>query len=90
MVPDDSPWPARPYRGRVLITECRAEDVPVLEAAMPTGGSRFHERRFARHRSGASTFLIAWLAGEPIGHVEIRWGGCAASEVQGRFPVSRS
>ena len=86
MVPDDRPWPARPYREQVLITECRAQDVPVLEAAMPTGGSRFHERNFARQQSGASTFLVAWLAGQPVGHVEIRWGGCAAREVQERFP----
>jgi GNAT superfamily N-acetyltransferase len=86
MVPDGQVWPARPYRGRVLITECRADDVPVLEAAMPTGSSRFHERRFARHVSGESTFLVGWLAGNPVAHVEIRWAGCAAPEVQERFP----
>jgi ribosomal protein S18 acetylase RimI-like enzyme len=86
MVPDDRLWPARPYRGRVFILECRAVDVPVLEAAMPTGGSRFHERRFARHESGASTFLIGWLAEQPVGLVEIRWDGCAADEVRQLFP----
>ena len=35
---------------------------------------------------GTSTYLIAWVDGQPIGHAEIRWNGCAAAEVRKRFP----
>jgi GNAT superfamily N-acetyltransferase len=71
---------------RVRIAECRAEDLQRLEAAIPSGPSRFHQRRFTRQQEGAGTYLIAWLGGLPVGHVEIRWNGCNAAEVRERFP----
>ncbi len=68
------------------IEECRAKDLEQLEAAIPSGPSRFHEQRFVRQQTGTSTYLIAWVDGRPAGHAEIRWNGCAAAEVRKRFP----
>jgi GNAT superfamily N-acetyltransferase len=70
----------------VQIRECRSEDLDVVEAAIPSGPSRFHHRRFARQQEGRGTYLIAWLDGAPAGHAEIRWDGCDAADVLTRFP----
>jgi GNAT superfamily N-acetyltransferase len=72
--------------GSVRIDECRAEDLERLEEAIPSGLSRFHERRLARQQLGTSTYLIAWIDQVPVGHAEIRWNGCEAAEVRRRFP----
>jgi len=69
----------------VRIEACRAEDVERLEEAMPSGLSRFHERRLARQQQGTSTYLIAWMDEVPVGHAEVRWSGCEATEVRQRF-----
>ena len=65
---------------------CRAEDLTRLEEAIPSGLSRFHERRFSRQQQGMSTYLIAWIDEVPVGHAEIWWDGCEAAEVRQRFP----
>ncbi|WP_114558274.1 GNAT family N-acetyltransferase [Desertihabitans aurantiacus] len=63
---------------------CEATDLPALEEWAPTGNSRTHDRRFARQRTGASTFYLAHRRQAPaefVGSAEIRWDGCAAAEV---------
>jgi GNAT superfamily N-acetyltransferase len=70
----------------VRIDRCRAEDIELLEAGMPSGLSRFHEQRFARQRRGVSSYLIAWVDDVPAGHADVRWDGCDAAEVRRRFP----
>ena len=70
----------------VRIEPCRAEDIELLEAGMPSGLSRFHERRFARQQRGVSSYLIAWVDGVPAGHADVRWDGGNAAEVRRRFP----
>jgi hypothetical protein len=56
----------------------------LLEASNPSPGqTRYHDRRFEHQQQGASTFLIAWAEGDPAGHGEILWTGCAAPEVRG-------
>ncbi|SRR6266487_277905 len=70
----------------VRIAECQQADLRALEAAIPSGPSRFHERRFARQAQGLSTYLISWLDELPVGHAEILWNGCAAAEVHEQFP----
>ncbi|MCO8275883.1 hypothetical protein M1L60_35425 [Actinoplanes sp. TRM 88003] len=43
------------------IRECRAEDVAMLEKAMPSPGlSRYHEARYRRQAERRSTYLVAW------------------------------
>jgi hypothetical protein len=75
--------------GSVRIDECRAEDLERLEEAIPSGLSRFHERRLARQQLGTSTYLIAWIDEVPVGHAEIRWNGCEAAEVSPAGQVQR-
>jgi ribosomal protein S18 acetylase RimI-like enzyme len=69
------------------IRPCREQDLPLLEAGDPSPGlTRHHVRRFERQQQGASTFLIAWDNGIPVGRGEILWHGCAAAEVGERYP----
>ncbi|MFC4496285.1 GNAT family N-acetyltransferase [Streptomyces ovatisporus] len=65
------------------ISECREEDVVLLDEYMPSPGSTsLHGPRFARHSEGASTFLIAWRGQLPVGSCEVLWEGCEAPEVR--------
>ncbi|MEU6252852.1 GNAT family N-acetyltransferase [Streptomyces sp. NPDC047043] len=64
------------------ITVCRAADVAALDRFMgATAATSFHARRFARQEAGECTYLIAWLDGRSVGHMEMRWVGCDAPEV---------
>jgi RimJ/RimL family protein N-acetyltransferase len=77
--PEES-WPMN-------IRDCREEDLAPLEASMPSPGrTRGHARRFGRQRQGLSSYLIAWADSVPVGTGEILWPGCAAPEVQQRYP----
>jgi GNAT superfamily N-acetyltransferase len=70
----------------VHIRECRARDLPLLEASRPVpGAASGYARRYERQRRGLSSYLIAWLDGQPTGMGEVLWPGCAAPEVQQRF-----
>ncbi|WP_345469390.1 GNAT family N-acetyltransferase [Actinoallomurus oryzae] len=72
---------------QVRIIVCREEDVDRLELRIPSPGeNRLHARRFGRQQEGLSTYLVAWLNDVPVGSGEIRWGGCAAAEVQAAYP----
>jgi hypothetical protein len=65
------------------ISECREEDVVLLDEHMPCPGSTsLHVPRYVRHRAGVSTFLIAWSGRLPVGSCEVLWEGCAAPEVR--------
>ncbi|MFG3258409.1 GNAT family N-acetyltransferase [Streptomyces sp. NPDC048172] len=65
------------------ISECREEDVELLDKHMPSPGAvSSHQRRYARQRAGEGTFLVAWRHEVPVGSCEVRWEGCAAPEVQ--------
>lgn len=69
------------------ISECREEDVALLDAHMPSlGAASHHAPRFARHREGVSTFLVAWRDGVPVGSCEVLWNGCEAPEVRAVHP----
>ena len=74
--------------GRPLdIQLCREQDLPLLEAGDPSPGlTQRPARRFERQQRDASTFLIAWDDGVPVGRGEILWHGCAAPEVNRRYP----
>ncbi|MET8825444.1 GNAT family N-acetyltransferase [Streptomyces sp. NPDC004610] len=78
----ESSVPGHRHRPRVEITVCRAADLPALDWCLRSPGApSFHAPRFARQQAGESTYLVARLDGEPAGHAEIRWRGCAAPEV---------
>ncbi|MFF5976061.1 GNAT family N-acetyltransferase [Streptomyces sp. NPDC012769] len=65
------------------IRPCRAEDLTPLDRHLPAPGAPDrHPGRFARQEAGLGTYLIAWRDGEPVGHGQVRWDGCAAPEVR--------
>lgn len=68
------------------IIECRAADVVVLERVAPTGLNRGHAGKYERQLAGLCTYLVAWRSGEPVGHGELRWEGCASPTVQAAVP----
>jgi GNAT superfamily N-acetyltransferase len=69
------------------ITVCRAADVALLDRYIGSpGATSFHARRYARQRAGASTYLVARLDGRPVGHAEVRRGGCADPGVRAARP----
>jgi GNAT superfamily N-acetyltransferase len=72
----------------VIIRECTGHDLDVLEAAYPSSGlSRFHEQRYLRQQTGASTYLTLWDDdGTSIGSGEIMWTGAKEPEVRERVP----
>lgn len=73
--------------GPVLIRPCRAADLDVLERHMPSPGRTLrHAARFDQQEQGLTTFLTAWIDDVPVGTAQILWQGCAAPEVQARFP----
>ncbi|CAM5473088.1 GNAT family N-acetyltransferase [Streptomyces albus] len=73
--------------GPVLIRPCLPTDLDILERHMPSPGrTRRHADRFDRQEQGLTTFLTAWIDDVPVGTAQILWQGCAAPEVQARFP----
>lgn len=69
------------------ITVCRAADVDVLDRCIGSpGATSFHARRFERQERGSSTSLVAWHGRRPVGHTEVRWGGCDDVTVRAVWP----
>lgn len=59
---------------RVEIRACTDDDLGALESVFTSPGrSRFHDRRLAEQRAGGCVYLIAWLDGVPVGHLNLRW-----------------
>ncbi|MBA2389097.1 MAG: GNAT family N-acetyltransferase [Geodermatophilaceae bacterium] len=59
----------------LLVRDCAAADVDLLEHALPTGGTAAHAALFARQLGGDATYLTAWQDGAPVGSGLIRWAG---------------
>ncbi len=68
------------------IKPCRDGDVELLERWTTSGLSRHHATRFGRQQQGASTYLIAWSQGSPVGAGELKWSGCDETQVRDAFP----
>ncbi|MFI5914182.1 GNAT family N-acetyltransferase [Dactylosporangium sp. NPDC051541] len=69
-----------------LIRPARESDIAALERHLPTGPNRYHDARYARQLAGRSTFLLAFVHGEPIGHASVLWDGGHAEAVRTRYP----
>lgn len=55
-------------RVSVIVKPCQSlADVAAIEAATPSGASRFHHRRY--ERTDGSVYLLAWLGDLAAGHV---------------------
>jgi GNAT superfamily N-acetyltransferase len=58
-------------------------DLDLLDRHIPSGGrTSFHRQRFDEQLAGPGTYLVAWLADRPVGHLLIRWTGCKADDVR--------
>ena len=58
------------------IRVCTEADILPLERQIPSSGaSSVHAFRYARQQDGRSTYLVAWLEGLPVGHLDLRWDG---------------
>jgi ribosomal protein S18 acetylase RimI-like enzyme len=57
----------------VTIQAVVKEDIALLEANMPFGGSEKHVARLARQNQGKVDYFIAWYDGVPVGHVLVKW-----------------
>ena len=51
-----------------MIRELTADDVALVDAHLPLN-------RLDTWREGATTYLVAWEAGEPVGHAHVSWDG---------------
>jgi len=58
----------------IEIRECGSQDVARLDAVMPAADA--HAHHFAAQLRGESTYLVAWVNGEPAGSGVISWTGC--------------
>jgi len=71
----------------VTVRALGQDEVPLLQAAFPEQGAAptdRHEERFRRQQRGQITYLVAWLDGEPVGHVFLRWPGAEDMTEQGQ------
>jgi RimJ/RimL family protein N-acetyltransferase len=73
------------YRADMEIRDCTAEDVDRLEVWRPTGQTRGHAARFARHVAGTSSLLVAWSADGPLGSCEVLWNGPKEPAIHAAF-----
>ena len=60
----------------IAIRVCEAADLATLDECIPWHGvGSVHELRFGWQLEGRSLYLIAWLEGKPVGHVDVHWEG---------------
>lgn len=73
---------------QLVIAACTDSDVDTLDAALPhQSPDSPHRWRYDRQQRGESTFLVGWLAGQPVGKCEVIWTGCAATEVRAAIGI---
>ena len=76
-------WRARLWRHirllgdrlRLEVRLCTVGDLELLERRLATGAGRDHDQRFAHQQAGRGYYLVAWLWGEPVGHLLVTWIG---------------
>jgi GNAT superfamily N-acetyltransferase len=57
---------------RFEIRPAQAEELDIICAAFPDRPRSLHEERFLQQQDGHGPYLIAWLEGEPVGHIELQ------------------
>lgn len=60
-------------RLRLEIRPCTSGDLQLLERRLPTDSARQLEQAFALPQTGRGDLLVAWLWGEPVGHLLVTW-----------------
>ena len=72
---------------RMLVRECAAIDIPVLERYMPTRPREVHAQHFAQQEAGRWTYMVAWDDDSvPVGVGVIRWGGWSEQAALAVYP----
>ncbi|GCE45712.1 acetyltransferase (GNAT) family protein [Thermosporothrix hazakensis] len=51
------------------------EDLELVTKRFPFGGPAKHAQRLQWQRNDSALYLLAWLEGEPVGHLLIQWHG---------------
>lgn len=67
------------------IRKCCEEDLGALKRTIPR--SEFHDHRFASQAEGKSIYLIAWLDGVPVGHLNLILSGSDEEYVKEKLGV---
>lgn len=58
----------------IEIRTCRESDIELLERVFPSGkNNEWHLQRLKNQQNGDSTYLIAFLEGQPVGHLDLLW-----------------
>jgi GNAT superfamily N-acetyltransferase len=83
-VPGDQPLGSLP----LVVRPIARDDLPTLERHIDQdfGNRDKHRRRLALQEEGRATYLVAWLAGLPVGHALLRWEGAADEPVRSALP----
>ncbi|HWE60635.1 MAG TPA: GNAT family N-acetyltransferase [Chloroflexota bacterium] len=62
------------------------QDIALLEQYLREGTPEKHSDRYARQQQGRATYLVAWLAERPVGHLLIKWDGPRHEPMQSALP----
>jgi GNAT superfamily N-acetyltransferase len=54
------------------VRRARPEELPTICAAFPERPAVLHEERLHHQEQGHGPYLIAWLDGEPVGHLQLQ------------------
>lgn len=58
----------------IKIRTCQEADTTLLEKVLPSGkNNQWHLERLKNQQKGDSTYLIAFLDGQPVGHLDLLW-----------------
>ena len=68
----------------VVVRPLAPDELTLLERHVDQdfGNRGKHRTRLALQEQGQATYLVAWLAGLPVGHALIRWEGAEAEAVR--------
>jgi ribosomal protein S18 acetylase RimI-like enzyme len=67
---------------QVDVRPLTAEDLPLVQQALPPEHPEAHVRRLSDQRAGRVTYLVAWAGHQAVGHAIVRWGGTTNPELR--------
>lgn len=69
----------------IEIRTCQESDIESLEKIFPSGkNNQWHLERFKSQQKGDSSYLIAFLDGQPVGHLDLLWKP-VGSEIRNKY-----